>query len=82
MGGDEFAILAIDTTDVNSEIITGKLESLIDTHNHQENRRYTLSVSVGCSHYDPGNPCSLNELMVQADKLMYEHKKSKKSFNI
>jgi len=82
MGGDEFAILAINTTDVNSEIITGKLQSLIDAHNKQENRRYTLSISVGFSYYDPGNPCSLNVLMIQADKLMYEHKKSKKSFNI
>jgi len=82
MGGDEFAILAIDPTDADSEILTGRLQSLIDTRNNQENRRYKLSISVGYSYYDPGNPCSLNELMVQADKLMYEHKKSKKSFNI
>ena len=79
MGGDEFAVLAIDTPDVNSEILTTRLQKLIDTHNRQGNRRYRLSISVGCSYYDPVNPCSIDELMVQADKLMYEHKKSKKS---
>jgi len=79
MGGDEFAILAIDTTDINSEITTTRLQNLIDTHNRRENRRYTLSVSAGSSFYDPENPCSIDELMAEADKLMYEHKRSKKS---
>jgi diguanylate cyclase (GGDEF)-like protein/PAS domain S-box-containing protein len=82
MGGDEFAILAIDYTDINSEIITRRLQNLIDMHNNQENRKYRLSVSVGCSFYDPENPCSIDELMAEADKLMYEHKRSKKSCSI
>ncbi len=77
MGGDEFAVLAIDTTEVNSEIFTGRLQSLIDAHNNQENRNYKLSISVGCSFYDPENPCSIDELMVQADQLMYEEKRNK-----
>ncbi|MDP2854155.1 MAG: hypothetical protein Q8O28_07910, partial [Smithellaceae bacterium] len=46
--------------------------------NKQENRRYRLSISVGCSYYDPENPCSLDELMASADKLMYEQKNIKK----
>jgi len=82
VGGDEFAVLAIDTLEVNSEILAGRLQSLIDTHNHQENRRYTLSVSVGCSCYDPENPCSIDELMTHADKLMYEHKRGKKASRV
>jgi diguanylate cyclase (GGDEF)-like protein/PAS domain S-box-containing protein len=82
IGGDEFAVLAIDTPSVNSEILTGRLQSLIDTRNHQENRKYRLSISVGCSFYDPENPCSIDELMAEADKLMYEQKKSKKSGSI
>ena len=77
MGGDEFAVLAIDTTEVNSEIFTGRLQSLIDARNNQKNRNYKLSISLGCSFYDPGNPCSIDELMVQADQLMYEEKRNK-----
>ena len=78
LGGDEYAALAVDITDANSEIFTARLQSLIDTRNNQENRRYRLSISVGCSYYDPENPCSLDELMAHADKLMYEHKQKKK----
>ncbi len=82
MGGDEFAILAIDTTDINPEIIITRLQNLIDIRNRQENRRYTLSVSVGSSFYDPENPRSIDNLMAEADRLMYEHKRSKKSYGI
>ncbi len=48
LGGDEFAALAVDITEENSEIFTARLQSLIDTRNNQENRRYRLSISVGC----------------------------------
>ena len=78
LGGDEYAALAVDITDANSEIFTARLQSLIDTQNNQESRRYRLSISVGCSYYDPENPCSLDELIARADKLMYEQKQNKK----
>jgi len=79
MGGDEFAILAIDSTEVNSEIFMARLQERLDTHNRQENRRYGLDISIGCACYDPENPCSLDELIVRADRLMYENKRIKKS---
>ena len=82
MGGDEFAVLTIDTTDINPEIITARVQNLIDIRNRRENRRYTLSISVGSSFYDPENPCSIDELMAEADKSMYEHKRSKKSCGV
>ena len=78
LGGDEYSVLTADITEENSEAFTTRLQSLIDTQNKQENRRYRLSISVGCSYYDPENPCSLDELMASADKLMYEQKNIKK----
>jgi len=78
LGGDEYAALAVDIPDANSEIFTARLQSLIETRNNQGNRKYRLSISVGCSYYDPENPCSIDELMASADKLMYEQKQNKK----
>jgi diguanylate cyclase (GGDEF)-like protein/PAS domain S-box-containing protein len=78
MGGDEFAVLAIDTTEGNTEIHMARLQDQIDRRNGREKRRYRLSISVGCSYYDPENPCSIDELMAHADKRMYEQKSSKK----
>jgi len=78
LGGDEYAALTVDITEAKSELFTARLQSLIDTQNNQKNRRYRLSISVGCSYYDSENPCSLDELMAHADKLMYEQKQNKK----
>jgi diguanylate cyclase (GGDEF)-like protein len=78
LGGDEYAALAVDIAEANSEIFAARLQSLIDTRNNQKSRRYRLSISVGCSYYDPENPCSLDELMARADQLMYEQKQKKR----
>ena len=77
LGGDEFAVIAVDITEANSKIFTSRMQTLIDTRNNQENRKYRLSISIGCSYYDPENPCSIDELMARADKLMYEQKQNK-----
>jgi diguanylate cyclase (GGDEF)-like protein/PAS domain S-box-containing protein len=79
LGGDEYAALTVDITEAKSELFAARLQSLINTLNNQKNRRYRLSISVGCSYYDPENPCSLDELMAHADKSMYEQKQNKKS---
>ncbi len=78
LGGDEFAVLAIDIKGTNSEVFTARLQQLIDIWNNQENRKYKLSISMGCAYYDPENPCSIDDLIARADKLMYEQKQKKK----
>ncbi|MGB5159284.1 MAG: GGDEF domain-containing protein [Desulfobacterales bacterium] len=79
LGGDEFAALAIDMKEENPEIFTSRLDYLIEKQNEQENRTYKLSISIGGSFQDPENPRSIDELISQADKLMYEQKKQKKA---
>lgn len=79
LGGDEFAALTVDITKSNFEIFTARLQSLIDARNNQDNRRYRLSISVGCACYAPEQPCSLDELIARSDRSMYEQKKNKKS---
>ncbi|HVO67880.1 MAG TPA: PAS domain S-box protein [Syntrophales bacterium] len=82
IGGDEFAILAIDTTGVYPEVILARLQNEIDMHNKKDSKGYKVSISMGTAYYDPQNPCSLDELMSRADKLMYEQKRRKKPWYI
>jgi diguanylate cyclase (GGDEF)-like protein/PAS domain S-box-containing protein len=77
MGGDEFALLAIDTTHEGRKT-AARLRDALDSHNKTETRRYKLSLSVGVAHFDPENPCSLDELMARADDLMYKEKRTKR----
>jgi diguanylate cyclase (GGDEF)-like protein/PAS domain S-box-containing protein len=78
MGGDEFAVLAIDSSKLDPEILTNRLHNQLEALNSKENRKFRISVSVGCAYYDPEKPSSIDELMAHADKLMYEQKKNKK----
>ena len=77
IGGDEFAILMIDTTGISAELIMTRLQDQVDKQNNERGRRYKISISVGTAYYDPDNPYSLDELMSHADKLMYDQKRSK-----
>jgi diguanylate cyclase (GGDEF)-like protein/PAS domain S-box-containing protein len=82
MGGDEFAVLAIDQEEIDPEIIIQRLQNMIDKHNNQTGVKYNLSMSIGYSFYDPENPSSIDELITSADKMMYEQKKNKKSRSV
>lgn len=82
IGGDEFAVLAIDTTDEIKNILITRLNKTIATYNSIKDRKYMLSFSVGVSCYDPNNPVDLDTLMSSADDLMYREKRNKKSNSI
>jgi diguanylate cyclase (GGDEF)-like protein len=77
MGGDEFAILAIDATAETGDALLKRLYNYLDNCSRLEGRNYALSLSMGMAQYDPENPCSLDKLMAQADTLMYEEKSKK-----
>jgi diguanylate cyclase (GGDEF)-like protein/PAS domain S-box-containing protein len=77
LGGDEFTVLITDTSGPGVErTITRHIEDSLRIQ--QTGRRYKLSVSMGMVHYNPEQPCSLEELLNRADELMYEHKQLKK----
>lgn len=74
IAGDEFVVLAIDVSDDSAEIITDRLLKKLNAHN-AKNDLYGLSISLGIACYDPKNPCSIDEMLSQADALMYEQKR-------
>ncbi len=82
IGGDEFAILAIDTTDETKDVLMKRLDDYLDDCNREEGRNYQLSLSIGISRYNPEKPSTLDKLMAQADMLMYDEKKKKNGTNI
>lgn len=78
IGGDEFVVIPVETTGDNIDIISSRLQKSLKIHNAEKNHKYKLSISVGIAYYNPENPCSVDELLVRADKSMYEQKMHKK----
>jgi len=80
MGGDEF-VLFLPICSSNSSDFYLRLQSNIDRLNQQPERAYILSISLGVRPGDFNNDFSLEQLVAQADKLMYEHKRTKRCLN-
>lgn len=79
LGGDEFGVLVLEASCQDQEVILHRLETSLKKSNAGE-PRYQLSLSVGVARFDPKGPASLGELMAQADRAMYEQKRSQPRF--
>ncbi len=77
IGGDEFVVVPIETTEDKFENITGRLKEKVVMFNNSGLRRYKLSMSIGVAYFDPESPSSIDELLHEADKLMYMYKNKK-----
>lgn len=78
VGGDEFAILAVEHGPHRFPHMIGRLNDMITGQNTGGKRPYRLEFSVGMIPYDPRHPSPVQELLKQADQLMYEQKRAKK----
>lgn len=79
LGGDEFALLLPSTADDTDELIRRRFQQAIESCNAQPHRRYTLSFSAGIVVAAGEQLLSIEELMAQADALMYVDKRNKKA---
>ncbi len=78
VGGDEFAVLAIEATKKSTAVLNRRLQAHLESYNNKMGRDFNLSLSVGVTHCQPSLPCSISELLSDADNLMYAQKKKKK----
>lgn len=78
IGGDEFVVFPVGTSKDHVEIIMSRLQKNIEDFNAKRDHNYKLSLSVGISAYDPETVITIDGLLAEADRLMYEHKFRKK----
>lgn len=79
IGGDELVVMPIETTVDNIENVINRLQQALEIDNAKNKRDYKLSISTGTAYFDPLSPCSIDELLSQADQSMYERKRSKQT---
>jgi len=78
IGGDEFVVLAVDASMERADILTNRIQVALKRRKQQADRPYQLSLSLGIANYDPEAPCTLSELIAQADGRMYRQKQARK----
>lgn len=78
IGGDEFALLVVDTTPNSIELPLARLRQLLLDYNLCELHDYQLSLSIGAVCVSSVDESTVAELLVKADQAMYESKKRKR----
>ncbi len=78
MGGDEFAVLAIDTTPASHPVLAQRLDEAVARYNARAPQGMRLSLSYGMADFDPQNPEPLDVVLGRADAAMYRQKEQKK----
>jgi diguanylate cyclase (GGDEF)-like protein/PAS domain S-box-containing protein len=81
VGGDEFAILAVEADTHNLDTIRTRLQQALDIANRAHSHPFELSVSIGVVSYDPDQHATVEELMALADREMYTHKRGAERLN-
>jgi diguanylate cyclase (GGDEF)-like protein/PAS domain S-box-containing protein len=79
LGGDEFVVLAIDVAEGRTAALARRLRDMIQARNARPEAAYPVTFSLGIAPYDPDRPCSIQELLAQADLKMYQDKAARKS---
>ena len=78
-GGDEFAILATEISPVDGNRLVQRIDDVVRRANETPGRAYALSLSAGVALYDPDRPRTLDELIGEADRHMYEAKHTQRT---
>lgn len=79
LGGDEFVALAVVGDRSSVDIMRSRVREGFCTFNHSGELKFPLEISMGIAVYDARNATTVDALIAEADKLMYEEKKSKKT---
>jgi diguanylate cyclase (GGDEF)-like protein/PAS domain S-box-containing protein len=81
LGGDEFSILAMESTEMNVDILIQRVQEKLALFNSRSSAEagFSLSISIGFCVREPEDPVTVEEMLSRADRLMYEQKRSKKS---
>ena len=74
IGGDEFVVLLTNTTEKYANEIIARFRGLVEIYNAEANRGYDIAFSDGIVCRQLGAECTIDDLLDEADVLMYEKK--------
>ena len=65
--GSDCGVLLVNAGAGQADIALSRLQQNLAAHNARAGEQQQLKVRVGMAHFDPGRPCSFEELVAQAD---------------
>jgi len=74
VGGDEFAILALEAKSENLDALRRRLKENLERAKYNVHSLHKLTFSLGIIYYNPERPQAIEALLKRADMLMYKDK--------
>lgn len=78
-GGDEFIVLIESTLEETGNLVVERLNHEVDLLNQSNDRRYDISMSIGCLFIDSEETRNIFEILSEVDSKMYNEKMKHKS---
>jgi diguanylate cyclase (GGDEF)-like protein len=78
LGGDEFVVLAINIPNNFVEDIIQRILINVSRHNLKLKKGYQISMSVGNAYFNSEDNWTIDKIMAEADRILYQQKKDKK----
>ncbi len=78
IGGDEFVVLAVGTSEPSEAALRAHLKQKIEALNLQPDRKHALSLSIGIVPCGANIQSPVEDLLAKADALMYQDKNSRR----
>ncbi len=82
IGGDEFSVLAMvenATSEEVIDIVRARVAAATEAFNNTHDKPYIVHMSVGMYAFKCGHDVELSKILAQADNVLYDQKKNKKS---
>lgn len=76
LGGDEFVVMLTDTPSEIVNDVLARFKKVVSEYNAQAKRGYDICYSTGIATYDKSKHNSIEDLLAEADTLMYENKQN------
>ncbi|HOK80344.1 MAG TPA: diguanylate cyclase [bacterium] len=78
VGGDEFGVLAAEVKGGKQvSVLIDRLREKIRAFNKKQKNKYQISISIGTVRYDGNSPVTIDRLLAEADRKMYQEKIAK-----
>jgi len=77
VGGDEFVIIPLGATEVDTDSVAARLQKNLELFNSKREGGPELSIRYGASHCDPKSPCCIDELFSREDGSTDKENKAK-----
>ena len=79
LGGDEFTVFPVNAVESSASILTERLDEALARHARQSDQPYTLSLTAGLARVDPAECPTIEGLLAQADRALYERRAKRNS---